>query len=166
MWTIIEFTHKKTSVMRKFVFLLGILFAFTTISAQQDTDKKPVNGPEITFEETVFDYGEIMLHGDGTHEFEFTNTGNEPLILSRPRSSCGCTVPTWPNQPILPGEKEKIKVTYNTNRAGAFNKSVTVMSNASSNSTVVLRIKGTVVNEPEEALPSKQAENTGAPINK
>lgn len=152
--------------MRKLVLFLGVLFAFTTVSAQQDTEKKSVNGPEITFDETVHEYGEIPLNGDGSYEFEFTNSGNEPLILSRPRSSCGCTVPTWPRQPILPGEKEKIKVTYNTNRAGAFNKSVTIMSNAKENSTVVLRIKGSVVNTPAEALPSKQAENSGAPINK
>ncbi|MDA3943303.1 MAG: DUF1573 domain-containing protein [Bacteroidetes bacterium] len=152
--------------MRKLVLFLGVLFAVTVVNAQQNTESKPANGPEITFDETIYDYGEIVLHGDGTHEFEFTNTGNEPLILSRPRSSCGCTVPTWPKQPILPGDKEKIKVTYNTNKAGSFNKSVTIMSNAKNSSTVVLRIKGKVVNEPAEALPSKQADNSGAPVNK
>ncbi|MBU1368539.1 MAG: DUF1573 domain-containing protein [Bacteroidetes bacterium] len=152
--------------MRKLVLFLGILFAVTVVNAQQNTESKSANGPEITFDETIYDYGEIVLHGDGTHEFEFTNTGNEPLILSRPRSSCGCTVPTWPKQPILPGDKEKIKVTYNTNKAGSFNKSVTIMSNAKNSSTVVLRIKGKVVNEPAEALPSKQADNSGAPVNK
>lgn len=115
----------------------------------------PVNGPEITFSELVHDYGNIKLSGDGTCEFEFTNTGNEPLIIQRPKSSCGCTVPTWPNQPILPGEKEKIKVTYNTSKAGPFNKTVTVTSNAKVNSSVVLRIKGTVLAPTDETLPIK-----------
>ncbi len=151
--------------MRNIVLIFVILFGFSQLAMAQSEEKKTANGPEITFEETVFDYGEIMLNGDGTHEFEFTNTGNEPLILSRPRSSCGCTVPTWPRQPILPGDKEKIKVTYNTNRAGAFNKTVTILSNAKNASSVVLRIKGTVVNAPAEALPSK-TETSGAPINK
>jgi hypothetical protein len=156
---------KMLHTMRNIVLLFVMIFGFSLMSMAQSEEKKTTNGPEITFEETVFDYGEIMLNGDGTHEFEFTNTGNEPLILSRPRSSCGCTVPTWPRQPILPGDKEKIKVTYNTNRAGAFNKTVTILSNAKNASSVVLRIKGKVVNTPSEALPSK-AETSGAPINK
>ena len=153
------------TTMRNIVLLFVMIFGFSLMSMAQSEEKKTTNGPEITFEETVFDYGEIMLNGDGTHEFEFTNTGNEPLILSRPRSSCGCTVPTWPRQPILPGDKEKIKVTYNTNRAGAFNKSVTILSNAKNSSSVVLRIKGKVVTTPAEAMPAK-AENSGAPVNK
>ncbi len=151
--------------MRNIVLLFVMIFGLSQMSMAQSDEKKSTNGPEITFEETVFDYGEIMLNGDGTHEFEFTNTGNEPLILSRPRSSCGCTVPTWPRQPILPGNKEKIKVTYNTNRAGAFNKTVTILSNAKNASSIVLRIKGKVVATPAEAMPAK-AENSGAPVNK
>ena len=151
--------------MRNIVLLFVMFFGFSLMSVAQSEEKKTTNGPEITFEETVFDYGEIMLNSDGTHEFEFTNTGNEPLILSRPRSSCGCTVPTWPRQPILPGDKEKIKVTYNTSKVGAFNKTVTILSNAKNASSLVLRIKGKVVATPEEALPSK-TENSGAPVNK
>lgn len=150
--------------MRNIVLIFALIFGLGLITNAQTDEKKPKNGPEITFEETVFDYGEILLHGDGTHEFEFTNTGNEPLILSRPRSSCGCTVPTWPRQPILPGDKEKIKVTYNTNKAGPFNKTVTILSNAKNSSSVVLRIKGKVVNTPAEAMPAK-TETSGAPIN-
>jgi len=152
--------------MKRIVVLLGLILGFSSfIIAQQETEKVTTNGPEITFTETLHDYGEVALNGDGTHEFEFTNTGNEPLILSRPRSSCGCTVPTWPRQPILPGEKEKIKVTYNTAKAGPFNKTVTVMSNAKNNSNVVLRIKGTVAAAAPEALPTKDAGAT-APSNK
>ena len=118
--------------MKKLIIAFGLFLSTAFILDAQEV--KPLttstNGPEISFTELVHDYGNVKLNGDGTCEFEFTNTGNEPLILSRPKSSCGCTVPTWPNQPILPGEKEKIKVTYNTSKAGAFNKTITVTSNA------------------------------------
>ncbi|GAB1417593.1 hypothetical protein MASR2M12_03580 [Bacteroidales bacterium] len=140
--------------MKNFIFSVVLLISSLTIFAQ-DLQKSttPQNGPEITFTETSHDYGTILLNGNGTFEFEFKNTGNEPLILSQPRSSCGCTVPSWPRQPILPGESEKIKVTYNTSIKGKFQKSVTVVSNAITNKNVVLTIKGEVALPPTEALP-------------
>jgi len=97
----------------------------------------------MTFTETVHDYGTIKKDSDGSYEFKFTNTGNEPLILSKPRSNCGCTVPEWPQEPIMPGQSNVIKVTYNTKILGPINKQVTILSNAS-NSPVVLQIKGNV----------------------
>lgn len=144
------------------IFMMGIftLQAQDKATVNQDVTKK--NGPEIKFKTTSHDYGEIYLHGDGTYKFEFTNEGNEPLILSKPRSSCGCTVPSWPKEPILPGESNEIKVTYNTHKAGSFNKSVTVYSNSK---TVILRIKGKVIPKPEEALPEKPTSMGSAPLN-
>ena len=149
--------------MKKLSVFIVLLIAFTVTMAQEVKDK---NGPQITFKEKLHDYGQIYVGGDGTYEFIFTNTGNEPLILSKPRSSCGCTVPSWPKEPILPGEENKIKVTYNTNKAGNFNKSVTVYSNAANKSAVILRIKGSVVPKPAEALPEKETSMGAAPINK
>lgn len=112
------------------------------------------NGAEITFKETSHDFGNIPFKGNGSYEFVFVNTGTEPLILTQPKSSCGCTVPEWPKQPILPGESNVIKVTYkNTDRPGAFNKYVTVFSNAAINKEVKLHIKGTVQPEPTDAAP-------------
>ena len=127
---------------------------------------KKENGPQISFEETTHEYGEIDLGSDGAYDFVFTNTGNEPLILSKPRSSCGCTVPSWPKEPILPGETNNIKVTYNTKKAGSFNKTVTIYSNAKGKSTVVLRIKGKVLAKATEALPTKESNLGAAPVNK
>ena len=96
----------------------------------------------------------------------FVNTGTEPLILTQPKSSCGCTVPEWPKQPILPGEQNVIKVTYkNTDRPGNFNKYVTVFSNAVVNKEVKLYIKGTVEPQPTDATPLKM-ESVGTPVNK
>ncbi len=149
--------------MKNLILVLALVFTVVVAGAQ---DEEKVNGPEISFKKTTHDYGTIYVNGDGAYNFEFTNTGNEPLILSKPRSSCGCTVPDWPKEPILPGETNEIKVTYNTHKAGAFNKTVTVYSNAKNKSTVLLRIKGAVEAKPTEALPEKDNSIGAAPINK
>jgi hypothetical protein len=83
---------------------------------------------------------------DGIRIFEFTNTGNEPLLIRNAKSSCGCTVPEWPKEPIPPGGKGQIKVQYNMN-PGPISKTITIESNAINkpNGMVPLRIKGTVI---------------------
>ena len=137
-------------------------------SLQAQDNAQPVvnpNAPEISFDKIVHDYGTIYQGADGTCEFKFTNTGKEPLILSKPTSSCGCTVPTWPQEPILPGKSDVIKVTYATHNIGPINKTVTVTSNAKTN-RVVLTIKGNVVAKPAETLPEKNNENSAVPKNK
>ena len=151
--------------MKKVIYLLGIMLLMAGAAKAQDT--KAEIGPEIKFEKVVHDYGDVPFNGNGKCEFRFTNTGNEPLLIQKPKSSCGCTIPSWPQEPILPGESEVIKVTYRTNRAGNFNKTITVTSNAIKNSTVVLHITGRVLCQPTETLP----ENTngfgnGSPVNK
>ena len=149
--------------MKKVIYLLGIMLLFAGVAKAQDT--KVQNGPEIEFEKVVHDYGDVPYNGNGECEFRFTNTGNEPLLVQKPKSSCGCTIPSWPKEPILPGESEVIKVTYRTNRVGNINKTVTVTSNAISNPTVVLRIKGRVLEQPTEAMPEKK-DDAGSPVNK
>lgn len=149
--------------MKKLVLIATLIISVVVVMAQDDKKK---NGPEISFKTTLHEYGDIYVGGDGTYEFDFTNTGNEPLILSKPRSSCGCTVPAWPKEPILPGETNKIKVTYNTHKAGAFNKTVTVYSNAKNKAAIVLRIKGKVIKKPAEALPEKETSMGASPVSK
>jgi hypothetical protein len=149
--------------MKKLVFLIGVLVMMAGVAMAQE-EKVSENGPEIEFEKLVHDYGEVQYNGNGECEFRFTNTGNEPLILQKPKSSCGCTVPTWPKEPILPGESDVIKVTYKTTKVGAINKTITVTSNAKTNATVVLRIKGTVLPQPTETLPEKDF-GEGSPVN-
>ena len=100
-------------------------------------------GPVITWDKTTIDYGNITQGADGSREFTFTNTGNAPLIISSATGSCGCTVPQWPREPILPGKGASIKVHYDTNRLGNFTKTVTVVSNTA-NTSDVLQIKGNV----------------------
>lgn len=136
------------------VIMLLISFAFLPLSAQTNAPAKKAKVPEIQFDKTVHDYGNIMQGDNGECEFKFKNTGKEPLILSNVYSSCGCTVPSWPKEPIMPGKSDVIKVKYNTSRLGTINKKVTVISNAVNN-PVELFIKGNVSAKPAETLPEK-----------
>ncbi len=152
--------------MKKVLLTFGLLaFLAVGVTAQvANTPKKEVkvdnpNAPVMTFESEVVDYGTIEQNADGIRFFVFTNTGKEPLIISNCKGSCGCTVPTWPKEPIKPGEKSKIQVKYATNRIGAINKSVTITSNAKEPVKVV-RIKGTVL----APKTSPEKETTGAPV--
>jgi len=137
-----------------FLFLFFATITSAMVMAQDNTEQENVNAPYIKFESEVYDYGKVPLNGDGQCEFKFKNTGKEPLILSNVRASCGCTVPSWPREPIAPGESAIIQVRYTTlSRPHTINKSITVMSNAS-NPNVILRLKGEVISEesPEKAL--------------
>lgn len=132
-------------MMKKIGILVLTLLIGSFSLIAQNGEGKEAKRPVITFEETTHNFGEINYKGDGTYEFEFENTGKEPLLLTKVRSSCGCTVPkTWPKKPIKPGETGKIKVKYNTRIKGAFSKSIRVYSNAK-NSPTRLTIKGKVV---------------------
>ncbi|GAP67652.1 hypothetical protein BA6E_10195 [Bacteroidales bacterium 6E] len=101
--------------------------------------------PKIVFQKTEHNFGSFK-ESDGvqTTTFEFTNTGDAPLILNAVTASCGCTTPDWSRQPIAPGQKGTVKVAYNpANRPGAFSKTATVRSNAET-AVVVLTISGRV----------------------
>ncbi len=121
------------------------------------------NAPEITFDKDIHDFGTIENGGDGTYEFRFKNTGKEPLIISSAKASCGCTVPTWPKEPILVGKLSTIKVMYDTKRTGSFTKQVTITSNAKT-ANKIITIKGVVKAAPvEETFPAKKT-NPGSPF--
>ena len=135
--------------MMKKLFLF-CLMAVMTIGAANAQEKKEavaeeLPGPKIVFAEREHNYGTIQKGGDGNCEFTFTNTGDEPLILSNVRASCGCTTPSWTQKPVMPGKTGTINVRYNTNNVGGFTKTITVTSNAVNESRVVVKIKGNVV---------------------
>ena len=111
--------------------------------AQNAATVQPASQDSIIFQKLEHNYGTIQNGGDGNSAFTFTNKGQKPLLLSNVSASCGCTVPEWPKEPILPGKSGSIKVTYNTAIIGSFRKTITVSSNAA-NSTVVLTIYGNV----------------------
>lgn len=101
---------------------------------------------KITFKSDTVDYGEIAKGSDGVRVFEFTNTGDAPLIVSDVKSSCGCTVPKKPEGPVAAGASGKIEVKYDTNRVGPIRKTVTVYSNADE-PIKALKIKGEVMKD-------------------
>jgi len=106
-------------------------------------------GPQIEFKTETIDYGTVVKGQDsGLRTFEFTNTGDEPLVITNVRSSCGCTIPLKPEAPIMPGKSDKIEVKYNMS-PGTISRTITVESNATNanGGTVSLRIKGKVVQE-------------------
>jgi hypothetical protein len=102
---------------------------------------------EIKFDALDVNYGNIERGADGVRNFKFTNTGKAPLIISDAKGSCGCTVPTYPKEPIMPGESAEIKVKYDTNRIGAFTKYVTLTTNATNETSTKLKIHGTINSE-------------------
>ncbi|CAZ94769.1 DUF1573 domain-containing protein [Zobellia galactanivorans] len=122
--------------MKKLVLVLFVGLMGFTLTAQDKSAK-------IEFKSETVDYGEIQKGADGVRVFEFTNTGEAPLIISKVSSSCGCTIPKKPEDPILPGKTGEIQVKYDTNRVGPIRKAITVISNADT-PTKVLKIKGEV----------------------
>ncbi len=143
--------------MKKVIFtcIVSIFLLSFSLSAQN-------KGPVIKFESLEYDYGTIYQGDNGSCEFKFKNSGDEPLILSSVRSSCGCTVPNWPKDPVLPGQSSSIKVTYDTKRIGTISKQISVVSNATE-PTLTLSIKGTVLQKPNEVLPEKQVQQGFTP---
>lgn len=127
---------KKLSIL-----LLGlVIIAGFTFAKKNDNGK-----PSIQFSEVVWDFGTIKNDRPAVHNFEFTNTGTGNLVILDATAQCGCTRPEFPDKPIAPGKKGKVKVTYNpVGRPGGFEKTVTVKTNGSPKTTR-LKIRGTVI---------------------
>lgn len=153
--------------MKKLFLALTLLIAAAVVvNAQAPAAKTPaktttqkVSGPKMTFETETVDYGSIKQGADPFRVFKFKNEGSEPLVITGARGSCGCTVPTYPQEPILPGKSAEIKVRYDTQRIGAFTKTVTITTNeAGENASRILTIKGEVKQaEEKQSVPSKES---------
>ena len=114
-------------------------------------------GPTTTmaFEETTFDFGTINEGEKVRHTYKFTNTGNEPLIFSDAKGSCGCTVPDWPREPIAPGESNEVIVEFNSkNKSGKKNQKVTITANTNPPQTFIY-LTGTVNKDENSAAPAQ-----------
>ncbi|MCF8280094.1 MAG: DUF1573 domain-containing protein [Bacteroidales bacterium] len=136
---------------------------FATVSVAQGVPAS--GGPEMKFDVTEINYGDILQGKQSDTEavrvFKFTNTGNEPLIISNAKGSCGCTVPSYPKEAILPGKTANIEVRYDIARLGPFQKTVTLTTNEA-NPTHTLTIKGKVNPKPsEESVPASQSGSFG-----
>ena len=150
--------------MKKIVLLAVLtIFGVTTSNAQakktvkkevakkevapSKADSQKIDGAGMLFENETIDYGTLPHNADGKREFVFVNNGNKPLIITNATGSCGCTVPSFPKEPIAPGAKAVIGVKYATDRVGAFTKTVTITSNAKGNESKTLTIKGTILGD-------------------
>jgi hypothetical protein len=130
-----------------FLFLVNITYI---VSGQNSSTTKP----EFKFVKELIDYGRIEQYSNGNRVFEFTNTGNSPIIITAVKTSCNCTVPKKPERPIMPGEKGTIDVAYDTSKIGGFIKQITIFSNAKL-PIKKLRIKGVVVKNKSSLIKEK-----------
>lgn len=128
------------------------LVTSTSAPAAKPSSLTPEN---MYFKFSIHDFGNIQEGPTAEHEFEFTNTGKEPIIISNVSASCGCTTPSYSKDPVLPGKKGKIKAIYNTQgRVSPFTKTITITSNAG---VKVLTIKGEVEKAPSGSVPENNS---------
>ncbi|MBO6881500.1 DUF1573 domain-containing protein [Winogradskyella sp.] len=121
------------------VLAIGLFNATST-----EFDKYDTKVAVIKFKTEVIDYGTIEQHSDGTRTFTFTNEGDAPLLITKVKTSCGCTVPSYSKAPIMPGDSGELEIKYDTKKLGAFTKTVTVTSNAEGGNKI-LKIKGNII---------------------
>lgn len=125
---------------------ITLLMAMTSIAQNTNSDLV-INNATVgifQFESEIVNYGTIQQNSNGNRAFIFKNIGKSPIIISKIKASCGCTIPTKPNRPIMPGETAEIGVKYATNRIGSFSKTITITSNANTKNKT-LHIKGNVL---------------------
>lgn len=141
----------------------------TPISGSQsvvsDGDKKTSeNTPKaaIKFNDLVYDFGKAKEGEKVTHVYKFTNTGNNPLIIESAKPSCGCTIPTFPKEPIAPGGTGEIIAEFDSNgRPGDTNKTINIIANTEP-ATTMLTLKGFVIGK---APQNGDMSNIKGPIN-
>lgn len=155
--------------MKKSILAIALFLSVAGVNAQDATKTAPSvatpvenkNAPDFKFEVEEYNFGTIKQGDKVTYDFSFVNSGKEPLIISNASGSCGCTVPSYPKEPIAKGGKAVIHVEFNsTGKMGQQDKTVTLTSNAKSGNKV-LHLKGTV-----EAPPATPAPATPAPAGK
>ncbi len=145
--------------MKPLVFgiVISLVLAACSADEKQGVDSNDVNIsasaegktnsslPEIKFDEEVFDFGKLTQGEVVSHDFNFKNIGNNNLIITGASGSCGCTVPKWPKEPILPGKKGKLNVVFTSEgKKGIQEKTITIATNCEP-ATRIIRIKADVI---------------------
>ncbi|MCK5775595.1 MAG: DUF1573 domain-containing protein [Bacteroidales bacterium] len=151
--------------MTRFIIIISIIVFSFNVNAQEVKKNTNPNAAVLRFEQKKYDYGTIYQNSYGEIKIGYTNTGKEPLIFARVKSSCGCTTPKWSRQPLMPGQSDTLKIIYDTKRLGAFNKSITISSNASV-PKMILRIKGKVIPEASVIMPENNLDTEFSPTSK
>jgi hypothetical protein len=137
--------------MKKSIVLVFLsVLAFSVRAQEAATPKKTVT-ETLKVKETTYDFGKIQQGRPVTHNFEITNTGATPLMLTNVQASCGCTTPEWTKEAIQPGASSTIKVGYNAAAEGIFNKTITIQYD--NDQTKVLNITGVVFKAPTTSAP-------------
>ncbi len=126
--------------MKRLLIILSI--SFTCLQAFTQ-NKLNTSSPEIEFRSNNVALGLLSKGIVSEKKIQFQNTGDQPLLISKIKTSCGCTASNWPKEPILPGKSNYITIRYNTSKVGKFRKSLTVVSNAKT-SNVILYVSGEV----------------------
>ena len=131
--------------MKQLAVLTAILFCTSiTFAQQQSTAGVQINSGTLAWTNGLsYDFGKIKQNEPATCTFEFTNTGNDPVVITGAKPSCSCTVPEYTKDPVLPGKKGIVKATYNAHNPGVFSKTISVTTDKGE--TVVLKISGEVV---------------------
>lgn len=137
-------------VVKKLFYIVLCLLLFVSCSKSNFFQKRATKA-HIEFNETQHNFGKVIFSHPVEHNFVFTNTGKDTLKISEVQSQCGCTVTNWSRKDIAPSDTSSIKVTFNAQRSGEFQKSVTVFSNAD-NSMVMLYIYGEVTPNPNKII--------------
>ena len=140
--------------MKKIIFIasIALLFVACTNNSGENLENRSTSYADmldkpttVEFEELAYDFGTVKDGEPVNYVFKFTNTGSETLILLDVKGSCGCTVPVWPKEPILPGESSQIDVTFDSeNRVGKVRKTVRIIANTEPSKTT-LEITGEVI---------------------
>lgn len=105
------------------------IFAFMLTASSFQLATAQQLGPVFSAEKDEVAYGEIKQNSDKVRVLKFKNTGTEPLMITDSKGSCGCTVPEWPKEAIMPGQSGEIKISYATDRIGIINKVVYITTN-------------------------------------
>lgn len=154
--------------MRKYM-LMAVLVMMTAMgfAQEQQQEVKPRVKGEMKFEHTRHNFGVFAIDtAVVTHDFVFTNVGKAPLIIHQANASCGCTVPEYTLEPIMPGEKGKITVTYNGKgrRPGVFRKSITIHNNGKQ-TPLRLYIEGEMIGEEAPIKPVELIQDSTVYVN-
>jgi hypothetical protein len=103
--------------------------------------------PKIQFEEDFYTFGELVQGEVVEHRFKFKNTGTAPLLISEARASCGCTVPKWPKEPIMPGQEESIRIKFDSKgKQGSFRKTITIHANTHPSMNIITITGNIIIN--------------------
>lgn len=156
--------------MKKSILIIAIMSAFVFTSCKENAaekvseekvaeaetrDANAGDFPVITFAEKEFDFGTIDQGTNVEHVFKFTNTGNAPLVIVNAKSSCGCTVPSYPKEPVAPGDTAELLVKFNGSGKNQVSKTVTITANTEAGKETI-NIKA-FVNPKEGAAATKPA---------